>query len=274
MSRVRLPVALALLAASLLFGRSSTVEAASLDAAGWWSAANPGPVAVPPLVDVGPGDLLVQGAGAGDPNDGALRHAVAALRFTLADGEEPAALALDVASSLPAEAGAVRACKLTATFTPVENGAWSAVPAHDCATSVLGAVSGTSLVFSGIDALASGDEVAVLLVPEGVTRTVIRKPTASALGVLASPPALEPIPLDLPPIAPAEEGATALPSFEPVPSTAAAPAAPPAASDGTAASFGPVAQFRDSRSEASLLAALAVFLLLSPLAARRRAVIA
>jgi hypothetical protein len=270
MSRFRLPVGLLLLAGSLLVGSSSPVDASSLDATAWWSAANPGPVAVPPMVDVGPGDLLVQGAGAGDPDQDALRHAVAALRFTLADGEAPAVLVLDVTSALPPESGTLRACKVTAPFAPVENGSWADVPAHDCGTSVLGTVSGAAVIFPGMEAMAAGDQVAVLLVPEGVVRTVIHQPTSAALGVLAAPPDMAPSDFELPPLAPVD-AALPLPS----PPAASTPGAVPGSSPSTPSgvevpAFGAAAQFRDPATGASAVAAVAVFLLLSPLATRRR----
>lgn len=279
MRSARLTLAGVLLAAAVLLGVGNTADAASLDAAAWWSLANAGPIAVPQPPDVAAGDLLVQGvaSGTGIEGQGPLRQAVAALRFTLAEGEEPVVLALELASALPAEVGTVRACRLTAPFQSAENGPWADVPAHDCATSALGSVSGTTLVFPGIAAVATGDEVAVLLVPERATRTVLRKPTAAALGVLAVGSAAAPDLPELDVIAPLPDAGGALvplPDSSPLPPapTGAAPAGPAARP-----AFGSVrsaSQFNDSTSEAGALVALAIFVLLSPLALRRGGVIA
>mgnify|MGYP000079455039 CR=1 FL=1 len=279
MKAVRLALAAVLLGAAALLGVGNTAGAASVDAAAWWSVANAGPIVVPQPPDVAPGDLLVQGAasGTGIEGEGALRQAVAAVRFTLAPGEQPVVLALELASALPAGVSSVRACKLTAAFRSTENGPWAEVPAHDCGTSALGSVSGTTLVFSDIGAVATDDDVAVLLVPEGATRTVLRKPTAAALAVLAVPPDDAPASPDLGLVPPLPDAGTLLPlpDLSPPPVGSAPPEAQPAPA--ARPGFGSVegaSQFRDSTSEAGILVALAMFVLLSPLAARRRGVIA
>ena len=279
MRMARLALATVLFAAAILLSVGNTADAADLDAVAWWSSANAGPITVPQPPDVAAGDLLVQGiaSGTGIEGEEVLRQAVAALRFTLAEGEDPVVLALELASSPAAGFGAVRACKLTAPFRAVENGPWADVPAHDCSSSPLGRVSGTTLVFSDIAAVATGDEVAVLLVPDGPTRTILRKPTAAALAVLAIAPDEAPAApdLDLVPPLPDSGAPVPLPDLSPLPPEAAPPAVPPAAlGRPTFGSVDSTSQFRDSTSEAGVLVALAIFLLLSPLAARRRGVIA
>ena len=279
MKVARLALAAVLLAAAALLGAGNPVSAASLDAAGWWSVANAGPIVVPQPPDVAAGDLLVQGAasGTGVEGEGALRQAVAAVRFTLTPGEHPVVLALELASALPAGVSSVRACKLTAAFRSTENGPWAEVPAHDCGASALGSVSGTTLVFSDIGAVATDDEVAVLLVPEGATRAVLRKPTAASLAVLAVPSDDAPVSSDLGLVPPLPDAGALLPLPEltPPPADPAPPATPtPAVARPGFGSVEGASQFRDSSSEAGILAALAIFALLSPLAARRRGVIA
>jgi hypothetical protein len=136
-------------------------SAASLDAAGWWwrpqTSALPVPLPAPPTV--AKGQLLVEGQPQG-------ANAVAALRFTLADGEGSPVLTLKPAagSTVPADA-VVLACRSLVPWGPEEAGAWENKPLVDCATSVQGIPSeGGALTFA-LAPLQSETTLDIVLVP-------------------------------------------------------------------------------------------------------------
>ena len=162
MRRLRTVSALvALLASSWVFG--GTGGAAELTDASWWWFGNQGPVPVPAPPTVPAGGLLVAGSA-----DGA--KAVAAVRFTLADGESNPTLTLKVAENgdQGGEGAVLGACVAGSAWGGGENGGpWEAKPNAACSTgSVQGIRSedGTSWTF-GLAPLVVSGVVDVVITP-------------------------------------------------------------------------------------------------------------
>ena len=168
MSRVRRTVRLAAIltlgAGALLVAAPPSVgqEATPPDSQGWWWKGNGGyPVPVPsPAPTTEEGQLVVAGA-----PDGAT--GIAAVRYTLDEGEAVQDLVLEVAPGGESAATAViLACQAGSGWTGVENGPWSEKPSVDCAS---GAAEGTyaqdeaTFTFP-VGPLQFGDQLNVVLV--------------------------------------------------------------------------------------------------------------
>ena len=187
----RVAITLMALGAALLLAPSDA-SAASLDGAGWWwrpqTSALPAKLPAPPTV--AEGQLLVEGLPSG-------ANAMAALRFTLGDGEGNPVLTVKPAanSQVPAEA-VVLACRVLVSWAPESVGAWENKPLIDCATSVQGIPGeGGALTFA-LAPLQSETTLDIALVPGTVATApagangstfslVIDRPGADALQVSA-----------------------------------------------------------------------------------------
>jgi hypothetical protein len=170
-----------------------SAAAASLDAAGWWWRPQTSalPVALPPPPNVAAGQLLVEGLPQG-------ANAIAALRFTLGDGEGSPVLTVRPAanSNVPADA-IVLACRVLVPWSEESAGAWENKPLVDCATSVQGIPGeGGSFTFA-LAPLQSETTLDIALVPGTVPAApagangsvfsmVLDRPGAGALQVSAS----------------------------------------------------------------------------------------
>jgi hypothetical protein len=160
------------------------------DVAAWWSSANLGdPAPAPPAPpDVNPGDLLVQGSNTvpapGAPVTAApgSAQAVAGLEFDLQPTDVVGALTLGVDGTAPPQVSVV-ACRATERFTNVENGPWSRVPAYDANACAPGALKDGKVVFADVSRLVADDQLAVVLLPGPVDRVVFNKPGPDALEV-------------------------------------------------------------------------------------------
>src|SRR3954462_13868028 len=160
------------------------------DVAAWWSSANLGdPAPAPPSPpDVNAGDLLVQGSntvpapggpvGSG-PGSG---QGVAGLAFDLEPTDIVGALTLDIDGTVPPQVSVI-ACRATARFTEVENGAWSRVPSYDADACVPGALKDSKVEFADIAKLVQDARLAVVVLPGPVDRVVFAKPGGGALDV-------------------------------------------------------------------------------------------
>ena len=223
---------LAVLTGTALLVLSGAAGIAAADAPGrqgWWNLAHQG-VQPPTPPDVPADGLLVQGG----PNG---PSAVAALRFDVPPGSGVTGLRLVVAGSAP-QASGVRACPAAPVWKAAQNGPWADLPAYDCTTSVVGVLSGTELVFTGVGRLVSDAGVlSIAVVPGQTDRVSLAKPGAAALTVTApaaasapAPAATGPVAQPGPPAAPAAAPAAAPPPAPgvPVPASLALPPVPPA----------------------------------------------
>jgi hypothetical protein len=137
--------------------------------------------------------LVIQGVSDGE--DG--WTAVAAVAARLDDPAADTTLTLVATDVLPGSVPPL-ACAITADFTPVTGGPWSDVPAHNCERSVPAEpASGDRYLFPGVQRLAAGGELRVLIVPGGVGRHVFGAP---GLGAIDAAPSSAP-----PPAAPLDE---------------------------------------------------------------------
>ena len=154
---------LLLLTGTLLLAGPSGAGAATVDAVGWWwrpqTTSLPARLPGPPYV--GAEQLLVEG----QPQDA---NAMAAMRFTLAEGEGSPVLTLEPASTsapLPADA-VVLACRAAGPWAPDAVGPWEAKPVVDCATSVQGIPSGDGgLTFALTPLVGEGGSLDIVLTP-------------------------------------------------------------------------------------------------------------
>jgi hypothetical protein len=156
----RVAIALMALGAGLLLAPPDA-SAASLDAAGWWWRPQTSalPVPLPPPPNVAKGQLLVEGLPQG-------ANAIAALRFTLGDGEGSPVLTVKPTanSTVPADA-VVLACRVVVSWSAEEAGAWENKPLVDCATSVQG-IPGEGGAFTfALAPLQSESTLDIVLVP-------------------------------------------------------------------------------------------------------------
>jgi len=212
-------------AASLAFGPALPAGAAALiDAGWWWRLQGDGPLALPAPPTLPEGGLMIQGA-----PDGAV--AVAALRFTIPDGEANPVVELPIADGGGQGAGdaVVLACPAASGWTGGAARPWSQRPEVDCAAPSIGVVAedGSTLTFDGLR-LPAGGVLDLVLLPgtsdgapfsgtNGSTFTLaLEKPSADVL--TTSPP----VPAD--PLVPAPGGQA--PAVEPPPSPSQSPAFP------------------------------------------------
>lgn len=138
----------------------AATTAASTDAAGWWSrTGSPLPVN-PAAPHVEEGQLHVQGEPAGPT-------AIAAVRWTLSEGESAPMLTITPADSsfVPPEA-VITACRAAGPWQEAHGGPWDEAPEADCATSVDGVIAedGTSIEFA-LAPLLDGTTLDVVLQP-------------------------------------------------------------------------------------------------------------
>src|SRR3954447_19690271 len=160
------------------------------DVAAWWGSANLGaPAPAPPAPpDVKAGDLLVQGSNTVPSPGGPVgsgpggAQAVAGLAFDLQPTDLVGALTLDIDGTVPPQVSVI-ACRATARFTEVENGAWSRVPSYDADACVPGALKDNKVEFADIAKLVQDARLAVVVLPGPVDRVVFAKPGAGALDV-------------------------------------------------------------------------------------------
>src|SRR3954465_11951561 len=160
------------------------------DVAAWWSSANLGdPAPAPPAPpDVNAGDLLVQGSNTVPAPGGPVgsgpgsAQAVAGLAFDLEPTDIVGALTLDIDGTVPPQVSVI-ACRATARFTEVENGAWSRVPSYDADACVPGALKDNKVEFADIAKLVQDARLAVVVLPGPVDRVVFAKPGEGALDV-------------------------------------------------------------------------------------------
>ena len=178
---VRVLASLFLLSGAALVLTPTTAGAASLDQSGWWYRATtqsptteipqpiPGGAPVVPVTAPGPPtvsaeQLHVEGSAAG-------AVAVAAVKYTLVEGESNPVLTLtpEPGSTVPPNA-IILACRAALEWTPPETnpGAWETKPLADCSKSVQGqildAASGGGVVFP-LQPLASGTSLDIIIVP-------------------------------------------------------------------------------------------------------------
>ena len=209
--------AAAILAAGAAPSLTARAASAGPDAQAWWYAGNvgngtPTPPAPPGVAAT---DIVVQGAkgdqtlpssslvpGAPSPpatpftslgNQGGAT-AIAALRFTVPAGAAIARLTLHYDGSPPPSGPQVAACKIPGgTFVVEQEGPFADVPSYDCTTPSIGSVGpdGSSLVFSDIGALASGQTLAVALVPIYPDQEAFAHPGSDALTFRSAPPAFD-----------------------------------------------------------------------------------
>jgi hypothetical protein len=143
-------------------------SAVTVDASGWWWRANDSalPVDVPPRADVGTDQLLVEGEPEG-------ATAVAAVRFTLAEGETSPILTLTPTqdSVLPPEA-VVLACRVGSSWEPAQGGKWQRKPIPDCFSSVQGIPSDGGTLTFALTPLQSGTTLEIVIAP-GVNPTAV-----------------------------------------------------------------------------------------------------
>lgn len=142
---------------------------------GWWHRL---PVVIgAPAVD----QLLVEGT----PDEA---MAIAAVRFTLADGEVAETLILPVAEQQLQPGATIIACSTATDWEAVEGGGWEARPMPSCESAVEGVLAddGASWSFE-IGALQDGTQMDVVLLPApNVTMRVVFEPvTGGALGTQA-----------------------------------------------------------------------------------------
>jgi hypothetical protein len=160
---LRAAAVLLLLTGTLLLAGPSGAGAATVDAVAWWWRPQTSslPARLPGPPNVGPEQLLVEG----QPQDA---NAVAAMRFTLAEGEGSPVLTLEPASTsapLPADA-VVLACRAAGPWAPDAVGPWEAKPVVDCATSVQGIPTGDGgLAFALTPLVGEGGSLDVVLTP-------------------------------------------------------------------------------------------------------------
>jgi len=159
-STARVVAALAIAAGAAL-SFTPTASAVTVDGSGWfWRPnTNAAPLPVPPRADVGADQLLVEG----EP-EGAV--AVAAARFTLAEGETSPILTVTPTPDSTVPAGAViLACRIASAWVPTQGGKWEARPMPDCFTSVQGIpADGGKLTFP-LTPLQSGTTLEVAFYP-------------------------------------------------------------------------------------------------------------
>ena len=157
--RLRFP-ALALAAVGLALAvLPSAAGAAEPSATGWWSrTATPLPLN-PTAPTAQEGQLVVQGEPSG-------ANAIAALRWTLAEGETSPTLTITAAegSVMPAEA-LILACKAGSPWEETHNGAWADAPKVDCGTSVNGVVTDDGSITFALGALLDGTNLDIVLTP-------------------------------------------------------------------------------------------------------------
>jgi hypothetical protein len=171
----------ALVASSWVLGADG--DAAELTDASWWWFGNQGPAPLPAPPTVPPGGLLVAGAA-----DGA--KAIAAVRFTLAEGESNPTLTLTVAENgdQGGEGAVLGACVAGSAWGGGENGGpWEAKPNAACSTgSVQGirAEDGKSWTF-GVAPLVVSGEVNVVITPGTVAPDA---PVGSSFSLAFAPP--------------------------------------------------------------------------------------
>ena len=182
MRRLRaLCAVVALLSASWALGVDG--NAAELTDASWWWFGNQGPVPAPAPPTVPAGGLLVAGAA-----DGA--KAIAAVRFTLADGEANPTLTLKVAENgdQGGNAAVLGACVAGSAWGGGENGGpWESKPNAACSSgSVQGIRSedGTSWTF-GLAPLVVAGEINVVITPGTVAPDA---PVGSTFSLAFAPP--------------------------------------------------------------------------------------
>lgn len=118
--------------------------------------------------------------------------AIAGLRFEIPDGYQADELTLGLKGAKPPRT-TVRACAATEPFEPASNGPFRDVPAYDCSGSLAGHLTEDGkVVFGGVDRLARGGTLSIVLLPGHVDRLVIAKPGAGALTVHKSAPPRQP----------------------------------------------------------------------------------
>jgi hypothetical protein len=158
--RLRLP-ALVLAAVGLVLALvPGTAGAAALDAAGWWSRTSTSPLPVNPVAPTaGEDQLVVQGEPSG-------ANAIAALRWTLADGESSPTLTITAAdgSVVPPDA-LILACRAGTPWTEASGEPIADGPKVDCATSVNGIVGDDGTITFALSSLLDGTTLDVVLVP-------------------------------------------------------------------------------------------------------------
>ena len=149
----------ALVFAVLALGLPRTATAASAPTVGWWfDDSVPGVSSAP---SVPPGGFYVAGRLTGP-------EAIAAVRYTIDEGEEPEALTLALDSS--SGTVALDACPPAAPWTPAEHGEWSDRPTQDCGEGGSRRVTGTvdaaaSTVTFALDADLVSDGLDLVIVP-------------------------------------------------------------------------------------------------------------
>jgi hypothetical protein len=151
---------LLLLTGTVLVGAPTGAGAASVDATGWWwrpqTTALPARLPGPPYV--GAEQLLVEGQPQG-------ANAVAAVRFTLAEGEGSPVLILKPVAPLPPDA-VVLACRSAGPWAPDTVGPWEAKPVVDCAASVQGiAAADGTVTFALTPLVGEGGSLDIVLTP-------------------------------------------------------------------------------------------------------------
>jgi hypothetical protein len=135
------------------------VSAGEPGAAGWWSrTSTPLPVN-PAAPTAGEDQLVVQGEPSG-------ANAIAALRWTLAEGESSPTLTITAAdgSMVPTEA-LILACRAGSPWEDTADGAWADAPKVDCGTSVNGVVADDGTITFALGTLLDGSDLDIVLTP-------------------------------------------------------------------------------------------------------------
>ncbi len=143
-------------AGSLLGWSAASVGAATVDDAGWWDRnAND----LIPKLDPPPEGAIRVG------NDPTGANAIAAVRFSLIDGEEQPTLVLRVSGDPVPEGAAFKACPATSDWTGAAGAPIAQAPTFDCeAGTALGLVAGTTVSFD-LAQLATSPTVDIVISP-------------------------------------------------------------------------------------------------------------
>lgn len=156
----RIPALLLVVVGLVLVALPGTAGAIEPEAAGWWSRTSTSPLPVNPAAPTArENQLVVQGEPSG-------ANAIAALRWTLPEGESSPTLTLTSAdgSVVPAEA-LILACKAGTPWTEAKGAPLSEAPKADCGTSVNGVVAEDGTITFALGTLMNGQVLDIVITP-------------------------------------------------------------------------------------------------------------
>lgn len=156
----RIPALLLVVLGLVLVALPGTAGAVEPEAAGWWTRTSTSPLPINPSAPTaGENQLVVQGEPSG-------ANAIAALRWTLPEGEGSPTLTLKAAdgSVVPPEA-LILACKAGTPWTEAKGAPLDEAPKADCATSVNGVVGEDGTITFALGTLMNGQALDIVLTP-------------------------------------------------------------------------------------------------------------